>query len=933
MIHGLRPQWSNLFFPFNPYARIVRQSSGNRQALSDLGIAQPSVVNPTPAGATPPTAPQQSLNEEDPSQPPQIASTMSDFVTAARVGQVWQAANGSFLHLMPQFKFTGQDNNRLVFEGSQWRTADNSQRLPTQANTLQATDFPLTRRRDMRAVTASLKFADMIGQIPDTSQEDTAVLDADDARTFARMLKRIGFTDGVNLVYPEISLYQYGNLRNPTTNETLFFVGEPESPQDGTFGLAMISENDVREIMANQDNNWFTHMGITREVLEHPIPEPLTPFIHALAEMVDKVDRIWNFLEVLHYYRPRIEQTHTAELKFADMATVRQFPFDVGDEVHVVYDTDAWREAITVNDETDAFLSSDVSFDDLVSATGRIIAIVDDGLYSIRFDTTDVQRLLEGWVFTDKELEHVDSRLRLQADMANVVDPYPPTNAEVWSNVDELETFTRDGETLVHVMPYHGQTYEIETQEVSGKGIVLNADEPAKKYMYPTIAAMLQFAAAPDHQGEYTWEQFRRSVHVGQVWQTANSLIRVDRLLNNYQIRRESRYIRFIGAWTGNGPRALRALMPQKGGRFLNSTGPWSVSRRFAPFLLIREDIREGVPSTGIPQEIEAPAAPNAQDMPSSMPPPDAVPAVTSEPHVMALTSMGGLYFRADAIGITAPESDEPYIPTPGQPGEGPFNIGDYVIVMSSEDEHFEDLYAAHIRGRDAAGVYSLEDEQGEYHYELEDHLQRMDDYNAGRGPELRANLTGLRLTADAIGLSDTAQVEQAYMALGQWLGHHRHDKFGQPAFNVKTYRLEIPDDVRARMSESSIDFEIQRFTTDYTQEFIEATIAKYPWINRMFFSGGNDGWLEVELNYGGVLDTAIPSMDRAVPAQDFVEDWINDLRDSSTDTTTEDLTQEAITEMTTCLTQLKTLEQEVRESLRVYISMLRSDEFWADKE
>jgi hypothetical protein len=654
---------------------------------------------------------------------------------------------------------------------------------------------------------------------------------------------------------------------------------------------------------------------------------------------------------------------------------------------------------------------------------------------------------------TERTMVHPKLTSSIQfADMANAVEE--PTHQEVWDNGGILEKHREDWNginVIVHSISYSGSTYKVVTVIALGEENVVDADDPAER----DESALRTDAAAPDHQGEYTWEQFRRAVRPGQVWQTSNSLIRIDKLLNNYQIRRESRYIRFVGAWTGNGPRALRALMPQKDGRFLNSTGPWSVSRRFAPFLLIREDIRAGVPSDDPPQEIEAPDASDAQDMPSAMPSPEVVPAMNLAPHVMALTSLqfSGLSPQADMADVVDEPSIVPqkneiydlsstgrltveslvwgndlppdarvvvskvapaaefehdlferwqylgnvqqyirsrnteltvvkmYIGNPNegyttffatlidfmslvqrrvgagrtaflrtadmanvpnvedashdpQPGEGPFNIGDLVIVMSSEDEHFEDLYPAHIRGRDAAGVYSLEDEQGEYHYELADNLQLMSDYNMMRGPTLRASLSGLRLTADMATVTDTPQFEKAYMELGQWLYRRQHDKFGQPAFNVKTHQINIPDSVRERLSESEIESEIQFFNETYTENFIEETTEKYPWINRIYFSGRSAGWLEVELNYGGVLDAAIPSMDQQVPAKDFLEDWIGDFRDSGADGTEEEFIQEATTEMTTCLAQLETLEREVEESLRTYKSTLESeDEFWGQQQ
>ena len=131
-------------------------------------------------------------------------------------------------------------------------------------------------------------------------------------------------------------------------------------------------------------------------------------------------------------------------------------------------------------------------------------------------------------------------------------------------------------------------------------------------------------AASPSYLGEYNYDQFKRMARPGQIWQTSHSMLRIDKLLGNVLTRRMSRFMKFYGAYTGTSPRALRSLMPQKDGRFLSSSGPWSVSRKYEPFLLLKTGIFEGMPEF-------APGAPEIQNPPIDE---GLVPGLAPEPNL-----------------------------------------------------------------------------------------------------------------------------------------------------------------------------------------------------------------------------------------------------------------------------------------------------------
>ena len=104
-------------------------------------------------------------------------------------------------------------------------------------------------------------------------------------------------------------------------------------------------------------------------------------------------------------------------------------------------------------------------------------------------------------------------------------------------------------------------------------------------------------AAYPTHQGEYTFDQFKTMARSGQIWQTSNSILRIDKILTMWGMRRISKFFKFKGQWTGLQPGAIKALTPNpKTGKFKSSTSTWTLSRRFSPFLLLKEDVFEYTP-------------------------------------------------------------------------------------------------------------------------------------------------------------------------------------------------------------------------------------------------------------------------------------------------------------------------------------------------
>jgi hypothetical protein len=105
-------------------------------------------------------------------------------------------------------------------------------------------------------------------------------------------------------------------------------------------------------------------------------------------------------------------------------------------------------------------------------------------------------------------------------------------------------------------------------------------------------------AASPSYMGEYDFDKFKQIARPGQIWQTSVGMLRIDRLAGNIITRRLSKFMKFYGAYSGISPTALKSLMPQRDGKFRASSGPWTVSRKYEPFLLLKRDVREFDPES-----------------------------------------------------------------------------------------------------------------------------------------------------------------------------------------------------------------------------------------------------------------------------------------------------------------------------------------------
>lgn len=991
---GLRPLWSKLFFPFNPYRASVRGSSGDRQVFSDLGISAPSAVAPTPAPATPPTAPQQPLNEQDQSGPPVVASTMSDFVTAARVGQVWQSQDGSLLHLMPQFKFTGQDNNRVVFEGSKWRTQDNAQWMPTQPNTLHATDFPLTRRKDMQAVTASLKFADILS-VPDVRFRNLDVSAAtwkDGVGVDAEYWDE-GRNGDFNSADPEDTPFiritvnvQFPNLQVEQVDSVLTHVSTKVSREELQGLVNWIHARVVDDVLNERPITTDMELikGLTDEDLADlsstaavrradMISQPGVPDAPDAQEGVidvaghsiswwmrdapdwytlDTDDANFEHIEYmlrqgyvegeLIYEDPEtdvyakgwwsVEKDEvTAGVRFADMVNVPDPTGvygaqaeanhivvtleDVGEGYNGEFNSDDPMdepllrlrvELWTVSDpELIGFVSPDEVDDDhkyleelgsvCTSLSARITQeeaqmVVNEVLrladYTIRNSvntTGEIRQMLEEMSAWSLDLfkrggptAAVHTRTRTadiiyDEDVKRPVNP--PTNREVWENGQEILSYPTDidvqsdeqedrgilhmlsmepsysNASTGHVMLLDGIKYEIIT-DIEG-GVIWKPEDAAPELTgdeeLPSHG--LRLAAAPDHQGEYTWDQFRKAVRNGQIWRTNNSLIRIDRLMYRAGERWGARYIKFQGGWTGNGPNALRSLLPQRDGTFLSSTAPWSVSRRFAPFLLIKEHVREGEPSEDGAYKKAPPATPDARDGASMD-----FPAETPETNVRSQQ------------GLVPPEA-----------------------------------------------------------------------------------LAGLTIVADAIHLPEAFPLEAAYNALFNWFRNHSHDSFLQPAFNVKVQRIDVPESVRDRLDEQEIADIVERYTTEFVQEFEDLARAEYPWISEMYFAGRSNGWLETMINFSMVptISIVVDSFNngQSWSARRFFDEWLagtemdeildgegrpdNDYSPQQIKAAQDAEQMKIVRDIEDFINQLDAFESDVWNALRRYTHTLEQEEFW----
>ena len=83
----------------------------------------------------------------------------------------------------------------------------------------------------------------------------------------AEALEKVGFTDGTD-VDIATSLFEYGILRNPQTDLTIFGVPSDDGPDDFThskFGYNYVSVEDVRETLMDVDDGFYTSIGVGRD--------------------------------------------------------------------------------------------------------------------------------------------------------------------------------------------------------------------------------------------------------------------------------------------------------------------------------------------------------------------------------------------------------------------------------------------------------------------------------------------------------------------------------------------------------------------------------------------------------------------------------------------------------------------------------------------
>jgi len=446
------------------------------------------------------------------------------------------------------------------------------------------------------------------------------------------------------------------------------------------------------------------------------------------------------------------------------------------------------------------------------------------------------------------------------------------------------------------------------------------------------IASLNTTSARPIHQGEYTWEQFKHIARAGQIWQTSNSLIRIDRLLENAPTRRQSRFIRFKGAWTGTGPRSLRALLPQKNGKFLNSTSPWLVSRMYEPFLLIREGVFEGL-SEGVDTSMP-PTEDNAQ--PEASTPMSGKPQEYPELELEGGDSQIGQEHRHDVYASTmCPECHismgyplaigDKYIYTckkcgkkveksrenkstgrPKQLRTNPYEderIGSlrfsyvgrtlerkFIDSLAPDFEEYPYPYGKPVtkrRGRPpkrtdkSHRVEALEDiviptqgvipkgttgaavkDEGDSVYVIwNDGSESFGIVEKNKikyvipRPEPEMELVGSLKFSDIISQPsqiDVAktQANTAYQNIASFLQNgHFHEVDGQLAFNVKYYRVDIPDNVRLAISADNMNSIIQQNTATTLYDFVLSLKETYPWIEGYEITGRSGGWLQLVIN------------------------------------------------------------------------------------
>ena len=76
-----------------------------------------------------------------------------------------------------------------------------------------------------------------------------------------------GFTDGVDVSF-EISLFEYGIIRNPKTCETVFCHNrhlDPETLKDADLDCQIITIEEVKSILEEQTEGFFSFIGSDKE--------------------------------------------------------------------------------------------------------------------------------------------------------------------------------------------------------------------------------------------------------------------------------------------------------------------------------------------------------------------------------------------------------------------------------------------------------------------------------------------------------------------------------------------------------------------------------------------------------------------------------------------------------------------------------------------
>jgi hypothetical protein len=803
-----------------------------------------------------------------------MANTMSDFTQAARVGQVWQAQNGTFMHLLPAFKFTGQDNNKLVMEGVQWRTADNSLKTPTQSNTLQATDFPLTLRKDMRSVVMASRlftFAEGLDVVNEQEEQEEQgisdlalhsahysrdgielrLADDGDATDEGDVLRITVSVNANHTTYDEEVVTNISNILTFHQGTVLVWwlflrikqlvrTHQGADPQDFTESLT--------QFLAYVESLRLTDVLPLIQDPEAPFTMPtFEAALHAEAEGLEHMRK--NIVEPVAYneFSPETGLRCFIEHRGGQPPlNVTLYGSDLDDEdseaEHVLFDvhTSIWGEVTPVEAEALANLIMREIPEDATDETFRALSTVvahttDADLKNIRDELLSMSSLrlsTTADALEDYKADGLPDEGELVVDGVRVrwsISHRPGYRLE--NDPQRLAELKRDIERFKRAdnprLRQSGVFTRRDTGEVFHWRLLGYAPKARRGGLTQTVVA-----ATPVHQGEYTWEEFRRAVRPGQIWQTNNSLIRIDRLLHSAQDRRGARFIRFRGAWTGNGPKAVKALLPQKDGQYLNSTGPWSVSRRYGPFLLVNADVRQT--PMGVEEEREEPLA-------ISMPPDTPTTDTRSQKALLPPEAQEGLKFG------------------------------------------------------------------------------------------------GLRTVAEGLDIMEVEDARKLYDAWKEFmLKHYRVDESGAKgvAFNVKLPRMNIPEIVRERLSGDTIEAALRSFAIA-TRDNLDQFMGEAPWYQGAAFVGRSDGWLMVEVDdnelYKGVpLQTTEDNF--TMSFDDFLHTYTYLLRQelgAERVPPEHKILQEVEGALRFAVTELNELEYQVQTYFQGYIDEVESMDFW----